>query len=121
LGLIYELIESDATSQDTTITHFAHAKELGGGIHLTRLELEKLDSTPARRGGILLSAGINEDESVEDVLHEAEHEFLRSGLFFMPHIENDDNYDGGNDGSGASPSRNIKLRSRVVPGVDTAA
>jgi hypothetical protein len=74
-------------------------------VHSTRLESEKLDSTPVRRGGVLFSAGVNEDDSVEDALHEAENESFRYGSLFMPCINDDDNEDGENDGSGASPSR----------------
>jgi hypothetical protein len=111
----------DATSQATTITKLTQATELGGGVHSTRLAPEKLDSTPCSNGGLLFSAGGNEDDSVEDALHEAENESLRSGSLFMPCIEDDGNEDGDNYDRGASPSRNIMMRSRAVPGVDTAA
>jgi hypothetical protein len=76
-----------------------------------------MDSTPLRREG----GGGNEDDSVENVLHEAENESLRFGSLFMPRIDDEDKLDVDTESSGPSLIRNIVLRSRVVPGVDTAA
>jgi hypothetical protein len=97
--------------------------EVEGGVQLpTQLESQKMDSTPVRMGELSFYAGDDEDYSVEDALHEAENEYLRSGSLCMPRIDEDgDNEDGGNDGNCASPGRNINLRSRVVLGVGTVS
>jgi hypothetical protein len=114
-GLVDVQVEADSTSQATTMNQSSHLTVLGGGVLSKRLESEKLDSTPVRRGG----AGGNEVDSVEDALHKADNESLRSGSLFMPHIDDKDKSDVDTDDSGASPSRNIMLISRVVPGVDS--
>jgi hypothetical protein len=60
-------IGADAASQTTTITQLTVTNVTGveGYVYLpTRLEPQKMGSTPVRRGGVLFCAGGNEEDSV---------------------------------------------------------
>jgi hypothetical protein len=90
LALAHDLvdaqIDADAESQATPLTQatYGAATQLTGGVQLpTGLGSQQMDSADVRRGGILVTDGGNEEDSVEYVLHEAENVSFASGSLRM--------------------------------------